>query len=210
MARVPPDNRPPVTNEDGSLFFGPPVKTGRLSELDGYLIPSRFYIDVWSEGLPDEPIGRIHFKVTDGTIVPTEVSFRSQLPWFELHDYSLNDLPLKSLALAALHQLTEGQERNAPPPIERISRKGAQMRAVLEVLKEIELLDVAIAYCHEPSKGTQLAMDQMGYNSRSTTSSKVRQAREKGLIPPPGSKPADYEKALRELKRKRANYEAQN
>ncbi len=210
MAKVPIRGREVLVSHNGSLIFSAPVETGRLTESGGYFIPSRFYMDVWAEELPDDSIGRIHFKVTNRLIDVAEVSFRSHQPWFEIHDYALNDLPLRDLAFSAWARFTDGQEKHSPPETEMLSRKGAQMKAVLEVLREIELLDVAIAYCHEPSKGTQLAMDQMGYNSRSTTSSKVRQAREKGLIPPPGSSPVDYEKALRELKRKRASYEAQD
>ena len=210
MAKIPIEGREVLANQDGSLIFSTPVESGRLTECDGYFIPGTFYMDVWAEDLLDDTVGRIHFKVNNGHIDVSELSFRSRPSGFELHDYALNDLPLKALAFSAWARFTEGQERHTAPEADSISRKGSQMKAVLELLREIELLDVAIAYCHEPSKGTQLAMDQMGYKSRSTASLKVKQAREKGLIPPPGSSPADYENALEELKRKRASYEAQN
>jgi len=210
MAKIPIEGREVLANQDGSLIFSAPVETGRLAECDGYFIPGSFYLDVWAEDLFDDTVGRIHFKVNNGHIEVSELSFRSRPVWFELQDYVLNDLPLKALAFSAWARFTEGQERHTPPEAETMSRKGAQIKAVLELLREIELLDVAIAYCHEPSKGTQLAMDQMGYKSRSTASLKVKQAREKGLIPPPGASPKDYEKALKELKRKRASIETQD
>ena len=210
MAKNPIRGREVLANQEGSLFFSAPVETGRLAECGGYLIPGSFYLDVWAEGLEDNFVGRIHFKVTDGDLQVGEITFRARPPWFELHDYSLNDLPLKSLTFSAWRWFTDGKEKRTLPEPTALSRKGGQMKAVLEVLKEIELLDVAIAYCHEPSKGTQLAMDQMGYKSRSTASLKVRQAREKGLIPPPGAAAKDYSKALVKLQRERASYEAQD
>lgn len=210
MAKNPIRGREVLANEDRSLLFSAPVETGRLAECDGYLIPGSFYLDVWAEGLEDNFVGRIHFKVTKGDLHVSEITFRARPPLFELHDYSLNDLPLKSLTFSAWRWFTEGKEKRTLPEPTSLSRKGAQMKAVLEVLKEIELLDVAIAYCHEPSKGTQLAMDQMGYKSRSTASLKVRQAREKGLIPPPGAAAQDYAKALRKLQRERESYETQD
>lgn len=210
MAKIPIEGREVLASQDGSLIFSAPVESGRLTECDGYFIPGSFYMDVWAEDLLDDTVGRIHFKVNDGHIEVSELSFRSRPIWFELHDYALNDLPLKDLAFSAWVKLTEGQERHAPPNAPTMSRKGAQMKQVFEILREIELIDVAIAYCHEPSKGTQLAMDQMGYKSRSTASLKVKQAREKGLIPPHGSKPEKYEKALQELKRKRESIEKEN
>jgi|GEM_PF-4930364 len=210
MAKNPIRGRELLANQEGSLLFSAPVETGRLAECDGYLIPGSFYVDVWDKDLVDNFVGRIHFKVTNGDLQVSEITFRARPPWFELHDYSLNDLPLKSLTFIAWLYFTDGKERRTLPEPTALSRKGRQMKAVLEVLKEIELLDVAIAYCHEPSKGTQLAMDQMGYKSRSTASLKVKQAREKGLIPPPGADATDYAKALKKLQKEREAYETQD
>jgi len=210
MAKIPIKGREVLPNPDGSLIFSAPVKSGRLAECEGYFIPGSFHMDVWAEDLLDDTVGRIHFKVNNGHIEVSEVLFRSRPVWFELHDYVLNDLPLKALAFTAWATFTEGQNQHSAPEAETISRKGAQMRAVLGLLKEIELLDVAIAYCHEPSKGTRLAMEQMGYKSRSTASLKVKQARENGLIPLPGASPEEYEKALTELTRKRESFETQD
>lgn len=177
-----------VWDEDQFRTYSPPVKAGKLVRMGDSLLPRRFYIEARLK--VDQGKGktaRLHFKTTKDDIVLAQVETfgpgEVNLEIFE--DIDIQRLTRK----AGLGFFIENGSLVIPPAVQELSG----------VARAEELRRVALAYCTEPTRGTKVVQEVLGYGSRATATLRVREARDRKLIPPPGSPPEDYERQRKKL-----------
>ena len=107
--------------------------------------------------------------------------------------------PFALMEIVLTHWLEDPKYKVAPKKVELGFSSRELLGKAQDIVRQLELAEVARVYLLSPRRGTTNVMDQLGYGSKTTAIRRVMEARRAGLIPPANSTPEDFAKAFEAL-----------
>lgn len=184
-----------------------------------FMVPKHLTVEFEPDPLQPEgrrrPLLVMEYEIRDGNPICTDLRVTSRPGDRPVRITDLGVINIEEIGATAFAQhawrITSDQGHTIAAKLEALLDPDAvdTMKSKLNSARDMnhigsitELRDVARVYLDpiNRSKPSKAVAETLGYSHRSTASRRIADARQKGLIPPPGASPAELDAALEDLR----------